>query len=184
MQWSVVINGKSQVIQLPDAIPNNADFSGSINGRPVQLRWQRQTRTLFVLDTAKSQEWSPINIRSKNVAKFPGDGDIAVSAEFSLAGTSTPINLEATVSTYLPGSDNKEGSTKKKPAVVRSQITGKILKIFVKSGDKVNVGDTLMIIEAMKMENRVLAANAGTVDTIKVKEADTVSTGAELLKFK
>ena len=184
MQWSVSIAGKSHTVQLPDSISDNNIFDATIDGRTVQLRWQRQTRTLFILDKTKGPEWSPVNLRSKTVNRFPGDGEIAVNAEFSVAGSANPLNLSASVSTFFPGMDTKEGSAKKKPAVIRSQITGKVLKILVKSGDAVNVGDTLLIIEAMKMENRVLANTNGTIDSVKVKELDTVSTGAELIKFK
>ena len=184
MQWSVTVGGKSSVVQIPDNIPDNAAFDATIDGRSVQLRWQRHTRALFIKDLTKSNDWAAINIRSKSVAKFPGEGDIAVSAEFSAAGASDPINMEAIVSVYFPGQDSKEGSRKKKPAVVRSQITGKVLKIMVNAGDIVSAGDTLMIIEAMKMENRVLANTGGVIDAVKVKELDTVASGAELLKFK
>lgn len=184
MQWNVAFSGKSHIVQIPDSIPDNTPFDAVVDGRNVQLRWQRQTRTLFILDPSKNQGWSPINIRSRTVTKFPGDGDIVVNTEFSTAGCPDPVILEATVASYFPGQDSKESNAKKKAAIVRSQITGKVLKVLVKSGDTVAVGDTLLIIEAMKMENRVLSSTNGIIDTVKVKEADTVSTGAELVKFK
>lgn len=184
MQWSISFSGKSHIVQIPDSIPDNTAFDATIDGRAVKLRWQRQTRTLFILDQTKSNDWASINLRSKSVTKFPGDGEIVVSSEFLSAGNPDPINLEANVANYFPGQDSKESTAKKKAAIVRSQITGKVLKVLVKPGDTVSVGDTLMIIEAMKMENRVLANTNGTVDAVKVKESDTVSSGAELVKFK
>lgn len=184
MQWSVSIGSKVVVVQLPDSIPDNSEFDGMVDGKSVKLRWQRQTRTLFVLNTKSSGGWTPINARSRTVTKFPGDGEVAVNVEFSVVGSNHPLNLEASVTTFLPGSDSKEGGKKKKSAVIRSQITGKVLKVLVKPGDNVSTGDTLMIIEAMKMENRVLSNTNGIIDSVKVKESDTVSSGAELLKFK
>jgi biotin carboxyl carrier protein len=175
---------KPHLIQLPDTIVDNTEFDASIDGKPVKLRWQRQTRTLFVLMPDDNAGWTPLNLRTRTVTRFAGDGELAVSAEFSASGARHPANLEATVSLYVPGLGSGENNTKKKPAVIRSQITGKVLKVFVKPGDEVKSGDTLMIIEAMKMENRVVSHTAGVIDTIKAKEAETVSTGAELIKFK
>ena len=48
-------------------------------------------------------------------------------------------------------------------------------------GQKVESGDTLMVMEAMKMEHKIVASSAGTVDSIHFKEGDQVPQGAELL---
>jgi len=57
---------------------------------------------------------------------------------------------------------------------VVAPLPGTILKMFVKEGDTVNVGDKLLIMEAMKMENEVLAEKGGTIKNIKVSESDSV----------
>lgn len=184
MQWKIQFGGKDRLISLPDTIPDNTPFDASIDGRAVQLKWQRATRALFIQDSLKSDAWTSINLRSRTVTKFPGESDFAVNTEFLPAGAKHTVILDATASLFVPGQEARSGSAAKKPKVVRSQITGKVLKVLVKQGDQVNTGDTLMIIEAMKMENRVLAANGGTVDTVKVKEGESVSSGAELVRFK
>lgn len=66
---------------------------------------------------------------------------------------------------------------------VIAPIPGKILKVPVSKGQKVSTGDLLMVIEAMKMENEVLADEPATVADILVKEGDTVTTGAVLIKL-
>lgn len=66
---------------------------------------------------------------------------------------------------------------------VTAPIPGKILRVPVTKGQKVSTGDLLMVIEAMKMENEVLADEPATVADILVKEGDTVVTGAVLLKL-
>ena len=48
-------------------------------------------------------------------------------------------------------------------------------------GDAVNVGDTVLIMESMKMESEVKAPQAGTVQSILVKEGDNVQTGDQLV---
>lgn len=57
---------------------------------------------------------------------------------------------------------------------VQAPLPGNIFKILTKEGDTVSKGDTLLIMEAMKMENNVMADKDGTVKEIKVKEGDAV----------
>ncbi|RLD77569.1 MAG: acetyl-CoA carboxylase biotin carboxyl carrier protein subunit [Bacteroidetes bacterium] len=66
----------------------------------------------------------------------------------------------------------KEISTKAYKVV--APLPGTILKMFVKEGDTVNVGDKLLIMEAMKMENDVLTEKGGTIKSIKVSQNDSV----------
>ena len=65
--------------------------------------------------------------------------------------------------------------------VVKSPMPGNILKINVTVGQKVNEGDTLLVLEAMKMENEVAAPKAGTVAQIIVSKGAVVETGAPLV---
>ncbi|MCH7477875.1 MAG: biotin/lipoyl-binding carrier protein [SAR324 cluster bacterium] len=64
---------------------------------------------------------------------------------------------------------------------VESEIAGSIWKIEVEAGKSVSEGDTLLIIESMKMEIPVVAPGDGTVAEILVKEKDAVSEGQPLL---
>ncbi len=65
--------------------------------------------------------------------------------------------------------------------VVKSPMPGNILKINVTVGQKVNEGDALLILEAMKMENEVAAPRSGTVAQIIVSKGAVVETGAPLV---
>jgi biotin carboxyl carrier protein len=184
MQWKVQISGADRLITLPDQIPDNVPFDVSLDGHVVKARWQRSTRALFILDDRSASAWTSINLRTRSVTKFSGESDLSVGCEFVPAGAKGPIIMDATVALHVPGQEAREAAATKKPKVVRSQITGKVLKVLIKSGDSVNVGDTLLIIEAMKMENRVQAIAAGTIESVKVSEGDTVASGAELARYK
>ena len=65
--------------------------------------------------------------------------------------------------------------------VVKSPMPRNILKINVSNGQKVNEGDVLLILEAMKMENEVVATKGGTVAQIVVAKGAVVETGAPLV---
>lgn len=64
---------------------------------------------------------------------------------------------------------------------LKSPMTGKIISVLAADGAVIKEGETLLIIEAMKMENRILAECTGTVKGIRVEPGKTVSTGDLLL---
>ena len=66
-------------------------------------------------------------------------------------------------------------------AAVKAPLPGTISSINVKVGDKVNVGDTVLVLEAMKMQNNIEAENSGTVTSILVNQGDSVMEGSTLL---
>jgi len=56
-----------------------------------------------------------------------------------------------------------------------------IFRVMVSPGQQIEEGDTLLILEAMKMETQVSAPKAGIVGSVSVKEGDTVAVGDTLL---
>ena len=64
---------------------------------------------------------------------------------------------------------------------VESPMPGTILDVRVKVGDSVKQGDVVMILEAMKMENEILAPCDGTIADVRVQKSSTVDSGALLV---
>ncbi len=64
---------------------------------------------------------------------------------------------------------------------VMSPMPGKVVALKVRPGDEVKEGDTLLVIEAMKMENEIKAPRDGRVREVLVQEGATVSTGQPLV---
>jgi biotin carboxyl carrier protein len=77
----------------------------------------------------------------------------------------------------------KGGGSMGSEAHLSSGMPGKIVKVFVKPGDKVKAGEPLLIMEAMKMENEMRAGRAVTVKEVKVKAGENVESGATLVTF-
>lgn len=67
--------------------------------------------------------------------------------------------------------------------VMKSPLPGKILKVMATPGSSWKKGDTLLIIEAMKMENEILAPRDCTVEEVAVQANQSVKTGDLLLKL-
>jgi biotin carboxyl carrier protein len=68
--------------------------------------------------------------------------------------------------------------------IVYAKMPGKIVKIVKKSGEKVQKGDSVAVMEAMKMENELRASVAGTVQSVMVQEGQAVETGALIMEIK
>jgi propionyl-CoA carboxylase alpha chain len=66
------------------------------------------------------------------------------------------------------------------PGGLTAPMPGKVISVNVRSGDRVDEGDVLMIVEAMKMEHRVLAPHRGTVGEVRAHLGDQVN-GGDLL---
>jgi biotin carboxyl carrier protein len=67
--------------------------------------------------------------------------------------------------------------------LITSPLPGKILSIKVAAGQAVKEGDLLLTIEAMKMENEIVATIDGTVEEVMVKAEDTVQIGDSLISI-
>ncbi len=68
--------------------------------------------------------------------------------------------------------------------VILAPIAGKVLEVKVNVGDMVKKGQTVAIIEAMKLENEIQSAFAGQVSAINIKKGDDVKNKDELIVLK
>lgn len=64
---------------------------------------------------------------------------------------------------------------------VNAPMPGNILRVEVKQGDAIKAGQLLVVLEAMKMENEILAPKDGTVAQVVVSKGSTVETGSPLI---
>jgi glutaconyl-CoA decarboxylase len=62
-------------------------------------------------------------------------------------------------------------------------MPGTILNVLVSAGDSVKKGQVLMILEAMKMENEIMAAQDGVIAGVHVSKGDAVNPGDALVSF-
>ena len=66
---------------------------------------------------------------------------------------------------------------------VKAPLPGNIMQIYVRNGDSVKKGEKLLMYEAMKMENSILAERDGTISAIKVQAGDSVLEGDVLMEL-
>ncbi len=89
---------------------------------------------------------------------------------------STPRPQAAPAATSAPKGNAAAAGSK-----VTTPLPGTILDVFVNVGDTVKEGQTVVLLEAMKMENNIEADTAGTVKEVKVRKGDSVLEGDVLV---
>jgi biotin carboxyl carrier protein len=107
-----------------------------------------------------------------------------VEIEKEMQTTKTPKLVRAHATT---SSDSTKTEKTRKPTAskgggeVKAPLPGTIMEIKKKVGDEVKAGDTLLIMEAMKMENDINADKSGKISEIKVNNGDSVLEGDVLV---
>jgi acetyl-CoA/propionyl-CoA carboxylase biotin carboxyl carrier protein len=92
------------------------------------------------------------------------------------AAASAPKKRAARPRPGASGSGGAAGS-----GTISAPMQGTIVKVLVAAGDAVEAGQSVLVLEAMKMENHISAEKSGTVAEVRVAEGDTVGTGDVLL---
>jgi biotin carboxyl carrier protein len=99
--------------------------------------------------------------------------------------TKTPklVRSESIPSTDITPTEQKTSSpgSQRRPGFIKSPLPGTVREIFVKVGDTINVGDKLLILEAMKMENIINSDKAGKVVAINSEKGVSVMEGETLI---
>ncbi len=141
----------------------------TVDGESFAIRIVRHEKTLTVYVNEK-----PFAVQLPD--PLPEDGAIELLVD---AKTYAVEASGATAAAPRPKTVRKSSAAA--TGAVVSQMTGRIVRIDVKTGDEVSEGDVLLIIEAMKMENEITAPVGGTVKEIAVSAGARVSEGDTLL---
>lgn len=123
-----------------------------------------------------------VNIKSfeDNIAEVELNGTpYIVEMEQEIKTTKTPKLIRPERPAQKPTEIQKGSGLSK----ITAPLPGTIFKFMVKEGDAVKKGDTVLIMEAMKMENNILAEKEGVVKKIIVKEGDSVLQGDLLIEI-
>jgi glutaconyl-CoA/methylmalonyl-CoA decarboxylase subunit gamma len=106
-----------------------------------------------------------------------------VELEKQVKTTKTPVLVRSSVPQPTRSESKIKKNISSSATPVRSPLPGIILNVFVKEGDEVKVGQNLVTMEAMKMENQVLAEKEGKVTAVNVKTGDSVLQNDTLLEI-
>jgi len=105
------------------------------------------------------------------IVEVKSGGDIS---SIQVAGQASAVPQAATPQVATPAVNAED---------IPAPLAGNIWKVLVSPNQQINEGDTLVILEAMKMETEVKAARAGTVVSVNVSEGDQVSAGQAIISL-
>mgnify|MGYP001014068433 CR=1 len=138
------------------------EFKYKINGSPYRVVVNKSDEEIVELEvngTPFTVELAPKTKKSKAIVQ---------------RHTQEPIQSAPATLVTRPSSPSGKNT-------IQSPLPGVILDIRCKVGDTVKKGQTLMILEAMKMENNILSDGNGKITDILVQKGDSVLEGAELV---
>lgn len=132
----------------------------------------------FLRGEAEEEEIpSPEKVAPSEAPALPTEYNVEVDGEvFDVKVVPTGYMEIESVGTKAPSGPVEGGVT--------CSMQGMILKLKVTAGDKVNEGDVVAVLEAMKMENDIHAPQSGVVEEVFVDEGDTVNPGEALMVIK
>ena len=159
-------------------------FLVSIDGRRHEVDVKEIDGILSLLIGGGGRALSGPPQRSYEVSIIPAaDGALAPSAAEGMMVhvDGVPVAVSIIPSRAAWGGPGKGAAAAEGPQRVTSPMPGKIVKLLVKPGDKVDARQGLVVVEAMKMENELRARAAGTVTEVRVTEGSSVEAGAILV---
>jgi biotin carboxyl carrier protein len=119
------------------------------------------------------------NVEDQHIELEVNGTTYSVAIDREIKQTKTPTLMR---SVAVPSTD--QGAAVKvgaKTGQIKSPLPGTVLDIFVKQGDRVDIGQKVLLLEAMKMENNIESDKAGTVTELKISKGSNVMEGDVLI---
>lgn len=177
MKW--VSQSKDLEVTLPDQLSPGIWSPAQIRAEAWELCWEPIMRTLFIRRKGQLLEY-PIKCRSVVSQRFPGEMFTSVLLEYIGGETSELRLLRQELAIYGPGLEGRVQAGKSQADSIRSPMVGKVLRVHVERGQLVERGQELLVIEAMKMENKIFAKNGGRIMELHALAGQQVGIGQVL----
>ena len=145
----------------------------SIDGS--SLRYERENgasidRGFSIVATGRGVSSILIDGRSYTVSLL-GEGQVSVNGRVFRVEVFDPRNMRGRKTAAVSGG----------PLAVAAPMPGRVIRILVEAGDAVELGQGLIVVEAMKMQNEMNSLRAGRVAEVRVAAGATVSAGEVLI---
>ncbi len=158
----IELDGKVVEVTLPNHPVFDEQTAIGVNGRTHRIKLRKEeSHTVFDVEVDGKQFALQLEAKRRQLG----------SARARKASFAIPIS-------QIP---RREKIVAKKSGAVTSSMPGKVVLLKVGIGDKVRAGDPLCVLEAMKMENEIVAPKEGTITQVKVEQGSTVNKGDVLV---
>lgn len=176
-----VVEGMPTVIPFHQHIVENPAFVGNDEGFEIYTKWIEEVWDNPIapyVDASELDEDEDKTPAQKVVVEINGRRvEVALPGDLALGGTAGPKKK---------AKKRRAGGAKAGVSgdAVAAPMQGTVIKVNVEEGAEVNEGDTVVVLEAMKMENPVKAHKSGTVTGLAVAAGEGVNKGVVLLEIK
>jgi biotin carboxyl carrier protein len=171
-RFAVKIDGKERAVELE--IDNGAT-SIRVDGVETGIAVEQAEPGLWLLRHGSEQVLAHVDGAGGKLTvelRRPGRDPAVIATEVSDA-------RRARIA--APARAAADGTT---PVTIRSPIPGRVVKLAAKAGDRVAVGQTVVVVEAMKMENELRAPRAATIAQVHCVEGAAVEGGQDLVTLR
>ena len=165
-KYQYTVKGVDYEVEIQDIEGNIANVT--VNGIPFEVEMKQPVKA--GKQKVKLSEERRVKSEESNSSSAP-------------QGAKASADLQSAASSGQTGNAGDAGKAAAGKPVV-APLPGTINEIKVKVGDKVNAGDTVVILEAMKMQNNIEAETSGTITGINVNKGDAVMEGDTLVTIK
>ena len=169
-RWVVLIDEKPYLVEVKNKEDDKFTFICSNQEFEIQSHWSNGQKLFRGYLNGKP---AAVKIRENNLT---GHYLLQCSGSDVFVNVFSPRVAE--LYKFMPKIDKNA-----KPTQLASPITGKIVKIKVKVGDEVEIGQELLVVESMKMENIIRSEHNVKIDSIEFAPGDNVGTGQVVFKF-
>lgn len=176
MEWQIRIQEKAHLVDIPTYLIPNTVVPAKIDKRNVLIRWNPLHQALFICEEGSKFE------RCFRIRNYSVDYDSQTdekSLRFQVASKDASV-VQAVVFPLSQSRAVRSKVKKKRADKQISPLTGKVTKLYIKVGDTIRKGEPVAIIEAMKMENKILSEMTGIVKTIQAVELGKINMGDEI----
>jgi len=140
----------------------------------------------FLENRGRPECFEPVPTGNETSVVYAENGDEVYSVSLEGSDYTVTVNSGGELTGIVPLSGASAAAAGSSSVLVdglpvKAPLAGNIFRVLVSPGQQVAEGDTLLVLEAMKMETQVSAPSAGTVASINVKEGDVVAVGDILL---
>lgn len=164
---------------------NNMNFEATIFGKKRFLSVKEENGQFLVLLDDKKSIHADLVKTAKSFNLILNNRSFTVSLvstnnhfEVQINGKQVSIEL---LSEQKKAQQKLKGSELSGAGTIIAKMPGKIVKILAQVGEEVHDGQSIIIMEAMKMENELKAHSKGVIKEIRVKEGDSVEAGTLLV---
>jgi biotin carboxyl carrier protein len=170
-RFSVKVAGKERVVELEE-----------LDGGGLRVVVDGVVRDLEAR-LVEAGVWSLMEGTVQSIAQVDGLGEKLTVEIATAGGDQLIVPVEVALARGVRGAAlaRREEVGPSAPTALRSPMPGRVVKILVKVGERVAAGQPAVVVEAMKMENELRTARAGTVRELRCAEGAAVETGQDLV---